>query len=125
MRLISQDGTFDVPYEQVVIQRYSDGIYWLNKNLIGVESGGISEDFKIASYSSEAKAIKVMEMLRTEYTGRFVTTADVPDDFNEQLKELMKGGSGTVIVKDIDDSRVEFDNLNVYFQFPQDEDVEV
>ena len=39
MRLISQDGTFDVPYDQVVIQRYSDGIYWLNKNLIGIESG--------------------------------------------------------------------------------------
>lgn len=125
MRLISQDGTFDVPYEQVVIQRYSDSIYWLNKNLIGVESGGISEDFKIASYSSEAKAIKVMEMLRTAHTGRFVTTANVQDDFNEQLKELMKGGFGTVIVKDTDDSRVEFNNLNGYFQFPQDEDVEV
>ena len=66
MRLISQDGTFDVPYDQVVIQRYSDGIYWLNKNLIGVESG-ISEDFKIASYSSEEKAIKVMEKLRENY----------------------------------------------------------
>ena len=67
MRLISQDGTFDVPYEQVVIQRYSDGIYWLNKNLIGVEVPGIYEDFKIASYSSEAKAIKVMEKLREKY----------------------------------------------------------
>ena len=66
MRLISQDGTFDVPYDQVVIQRYSDGIYWLNKNLIGVESG-FSEDFKIASYSSEAKAIKAMEKLRETY----------------------------------------------------------
>ena len=66
MRLISQDGTFDVPYDQVVIQRYSDGIYWLNKNLIGVESG-ISEDFKIASYSSEEKEIKVMEKLRENY----------------------------------------------------------
>ena len=67
MRLISQDGTFDVPYEQVVIQRYIDGIYWLNKNLIGVEVPGIYEDFKIASYSSEAKAIKVMEKLREKY----------------------------------------------------------
>lgn len=66
MRLISQDGTFDVPYDQVVIQRYSDGIYWLNKNLIGVESG-FSEDFKIASYSSEAKAIKAMKKLRENY----------------------------------------------------------
>ena len=63
---MQEDGTFDVPYDQVVIQRYSDGIYWLNKNLIGVESG-ISEDFKIASYSNEAKAIKVMEMVRGKY----------------------------------------------------------
>ena len=67
MRLISQDGTFDVPYEQVVIQQYRDGIHWLNKNLIGVDVHGISEDFKIASYSSEAKAIKVMEKLREKY----------------------------------------------------------
>ena len=54
-----------------------------------------------------------------------MTNANVPDDFNEQLKELMKGGFGTVIVKDTNDSRVEFNNLNGYFKFPQDEDVEV
>ena len=75
MRLISQDGTFDVPYDQVVIQRYSDGIYWLNKNLIGVESG-FSEDFKIASYSSEAKAIKAMEKLRENYKNSTLNKED-------------------------------------------------
>ena len=79
----------------------------------------------MAVYSSRAKAEKAMEMLRTAYTGRFVTNANVPDDFNEQLKELMKGGFGTVIVKDTNDSRVEFDNLNGYFQFPQDDEIEV
>ena len=52
MRLISQDGTFDVPYDQVVIQRYSDGIY---------------EDYKIDSESSEEKAIQVMQKLRENY----------------------------------------------------------
>lgn len=90
MRIISQDGTFDVPYEQVVIQRYSDCIHWLNKNLVGVDSGGIFEDFKIASYSSEAKAIKVMEKLREKYKNFTL----YKEDF-------------------------------LYFQFPQDEDVEV
>ena len=60
MRLISQDGTFDVPYEQVVIQRYSDGIYWLNKNLIGVESG-ISEDFKTSFSSIKFQSGKIIE----------------------------------------------------------------
>ena len=123
MRIISQDGTIDIPYEQCVIQRFREKIYFLNKNLTGVEQ--LVSDMILASYSSEQKAEKAMEMLRTAYTGRFVTTANVPDDFNEQLRELMKGGFGTVIVKDTNDSRVEFNNLNGYFQFPQDEDVEV
>ena len=123
MRVISQDGTIDIPYEQCVIQRFREKIYFLNKNLVGVEQ--LVSDMEMASYSTEEKAEKAMEMLRTADTGRFVTTADIPDDFNEQLKELIKGGFGTVIVKDTNDSRVEFDNLNGYFQFPQDEDVEL
>lgn len=94
MRLISQDGTFDVPYDQVVIQRYSDGIYWLNKNLIGVESG-ISEDFKIASYSSEEKAIKVMGMLREAWINETV-------EFEDRIC-----------------------HSNIIFQLPQDEEIEV
>ena len=123
MRLISQNGEIDIPYEQCVILRFKEKIYFLNKNLTGVEQ--LVNDMEMASYSTEEKAKKVMEMLRTAYTGRFVTNADVPDDFNEQLKELMKGGFGTVVVKDTNDSRVEFNNLNGYFQFPHDEDVEV
>ena len=122
MRIISQDGTIDIPYEQVVIQIFREKIYFLNKNLTGIEQ--LVSDMEIAYYSTEEKAEKAMEMLRTAYTGRFVTTANVPDDFNEQLRELMKGGFGTVIVKDTNDSRVEFNNLNGYFQFPADEDVE-
>ena len=95
----------------------------MNKNLTGVAQ--LVDDMEIASYSTETKAQKAMEMLRTAYAGKFVTNADITDDFNERLKELMKGGFGTVIVKDTNDSRVEFNNLNGYFQFPQDEDVEV
>lgn len=123
MRLISQNGEIDIPYESVIIQRFGREIYFLNKNLTGIEQ--LVSDMDIATYSTEAKAEKAMEMLRTAYTGRFVTNADISDDFNEQLKELMKGGFGTVIVKDTNDSRVEFNNLNRYFQFPKDEDVEV
>ena len=65
MRIISQDGTLDVPYEQVVIQRFNQVIYFLNKNLTGVES--IVDDIKMASYSTEEKAQKAMKMLRKEY----------------------------------------------------------
>ena len=109
MRLISQDGTFDVPYEQVVIQRHSYGIYWLNKNLIGVEVPGIYEDFKIASYSSEAKAIKVMEMIRKSYTGYIFCKEDLmmraEMSENEKVTNLMESF--------------------LYFKFPKDEEVEV
>ena len=115
MRVISQHGNVDLPYEQIVVCHAMESV-------IALYNG---EKYVLGKYSSKEKAYKAMEMLRTAYTGRFVTTADVPDDFEEQLKELMKGGFGTVIVKDTNDSRVEFNNLNGYFQFPQDEDVEV
>ena len=122
MRVISQDGTIDIPYESVIILRFKSTIYFLNKNLIGVEP--LVSDMDIASYSTETKAQKAMEMLRTAYAGKFVTNADITDDFNERLKELMKCGFGTVLVKETNDCRVEFNNLNGYFQFPADEDVE-
>ena len=123
MRVISQDGTIDIPYDQVVIQRFEKDIYFLNKNLTGIEL--LTDDIVIASYSTEEKAQKAMEMLRNAYAGRFVTNGDIPDDFDKQLKELMKMGFGTVIVKETNESRVEFNSLNGYFQFPKDEDVEV
>ena len=124
MRVISQDGTIDIPYElsAVTIGHKVD----LNKFNINIRSKLLDErPCIVATYSTEAKAIKAMEMLRTACEGRFVTTADIPDDFEVQLKEFMKGGFGTVIVKDTNDSRVEFNNLNGYFQFPQDDEIEV
>lgn len=121
MRVISQDGTIDVPYEEVIIQRFRSRIYFLNKNLIGVES--LNEDMQIAEYSTKEKAKKAMEMLRDAYAGKFITNADIPDDFNETLKAAMKGGFGTVVVKDTCE-RVEFNNLNGYFHFPAEEELE-
>lgn len=67
MRVISQDGTIDLPYEQVIIQCFKKNIYFLNKNLIGVEQ--LICDRVVAKYSTEEKAKKAMEMLRIAYTG--------------------------------------------------------
>lgn len=121
MRIISQDGTLDIPYEQVVIQRFWKDIYFLNSNLTGVEQ--LCCDMVIAKYSTEEKALKAMEMLRNAYAGKFITNTDIPDDFNEMLNTAMKGGFGTVVVKDTCE-RVEFNNLNGYFQFPTEEELE-
>ena len=115
MRIISQGGFADLPYEEIILCMESEDIIARHND----------KEYLMARYSTMKKAKKAMEMLRTAYAGRFVTTSNVPDDFNEQLKELMKGGFGTVIVKDTNYSRVEFDNLNGYFQFPQDEEIEV
>jgi hypothetical protein len=65
MRVISHDGTLDIPYEQVVIQRFKGEIYFLNKNLTGIDD--LVSDIVIAKYSTEEKAKKAMEMLREEY----------------------------------------------------------
>lgn len=65
MRIISQDGTLDIPYEQVIIQRFKGKIYFLNKNLTGIEQ--LCGDMVIAEYSIEEKAEKAMEMLREQY----------------------------------------------------------
>ena len=117
MRIISQNGTIDVPYEMSAI-RNDDGL------IILCMAGETGKGSVIATYSTSEKAQKAMEMLRTAYAGKFVTNADITDDFNERLNELMKGGFGTVLVKETNDCRVEFNNLNGYFQFPADEDVE-
>lgn len=62
MRVISQDGCYDIPYEQVMLQRYKEKIYLMNNNLAGVED--IIGDPVIAEYSTEEKAIKAMEECR-------------------------------------------------------------
>lgn len=93
MRVISQDGTMDMPYEEVIIQRFKSRIYFLNKNLTGVES--LSDDMQIAEYSTEAKAIKAMEMLREAW-----------------INEAIEFTHGIY-------------HRNIIFQFPQGDEIEV
>lgn len=118
MRIISQDGTIDVPYEQCVIQRFREKIYFLNENLVGLEH--FERDMEMASYSTEEKAQKAMEMLKLASAKVLVLNANVTDDLDEQLEKLR-----TVIARDTSESRVELNKLNGYFQFPKDKDVEV
>lgn len=110
MRVISQDGTIDMPYEEVIIQRFRSRIYFLNKNLTGVES--LSDDMQIAEYSTEAKAIKTMEMLREHNEGV---------DF---LKTIINTEKGTQFVSIL--PKTAFNKMTQnYFQFPQDDEIEV
>lgn len=61
MRLVSQDGIIDVPYENVIIacENNRDGKYTIYARC--------SHCLGMATYSTEDKALKVMEMLRKRY----------------------------------------------------------
>ncbi len=37
MRVISQDGCYDIPYEQAMLLRYVNRIYLMSQNFAGVE----------------------------------------------------------------------------------------
>ena len=109
MRVISQDGTIDIPYDSVIIQRFGREIYFLNKNLIGVEQ--LVSDMDIATYSTEEKAQKAMEMLRIVYeNNEFYHHTSNSEHFTEFAKSL----SEEMFKK----------ATSEYFQFPEEEELE-
>lgn len=110
MRVISQDRTMDIPYEEVIIQRFRSRIYFLNKNLTGVES--LSDDVQIAEYSTEEKAIKAMEMLRKVYENNVFYHCVAGSKRFEEVQSIL--------------SEEQFQKATTeYFQFPQDDEIEV
>lgn len=82
MRVISQDGCYDIPYEQAMLLRYGNNIYLMSQNFAGVER--TISDPVIAEYSTEEKAIKAMEECRWQWwkhngfiTFQFPTDGDI------------------------------------------------
>ena len=111
MRVISQDGTMDFPYEISTIF-----IHPRIENVIAIQPAGDSEFSIIGRYSSKEKTIKAMEMLREQYKALEVfrvlasgTTEHMEKSFNsDELKEYIRA----------------YHDINV-FQFPQDDEIEV
>lgn len=118
MRVISQDGTIDIPYEEVIIQRFESRIYFLNKNLTGAEP--LNDDMQIAEYSKEEKAKKAMEMLRDAYIGMPIVmqNVDISEDVARELKKC-----GIVVQTENQPSKIECIS-NAIFQFPTEEELE-
>ena len=122
MRVISQDGTMDVPYEissfSMAVGKYENAEH----AVIFCYNYSTSMGTKMAEYGSKEKAKKAMEMLRDAYQyGKRVAVPkfdesgiDKEDDitlYNTRLiNDFFKGG--TYVPTKV-------------FQFPKDEDVEV
>ena len=91
MRVISQDGTIDIPYEMVVVKRFGNAVYFLNRNLAGVENQ--VRDIELAEYSTEEKAKKAMEELRYAYICHSLVKMGQtpPDGIDEKLTMGLSG----------------------------------
>lgn len=103
MRLISQDGNVDIPYEQAHIL--------CNMEYVMARVGNY--EYTLGKYSDKSKALKVMEMLRNAYTdfkilnSCSVGMADLQPTFLRIVSEKIPKA------------------LVPYFRFPTDEEIEV
>lgn len=109
MRLISQNGMIDVPYEKVILgicdqnNRQEYVIYAYHDS---------PRPLFLATYSNTDKALKVMEMLREKY-------AKI-----ELFKSVYQKGLLTELNKELGFDKMQ-NTLTSIFQFPKDEEVEV
>ena len=104
MRVISQDGTMDVPYENVVL--YQD-----EKEIMCIFSE-VYIGRKLARYSTAEKTEKVMEMLRKSYeNNEFYHHMSTTDTFKD-VASLLNNEKFNEVTREC-------------FQFPQDDEIEV
>ncbi len=124
MRIISQDGTIDVPYDYFSLSvaggKYKDAEY----ACIYCHNISAPHGTRLAEYSSKEKAIKAMEMLRETYVGMPIVmqNVDVSEDMEKEFGRLNK--CGVIVQAENQPSKVDFIN-NAVFQFPQDNEIEV
>ena len=123
MRVISQDGTLDVPYEigslTIAVGKYEN----VEHVVIFCYNYSTSSGTKMAEYGSKEKAKKAMEMLRDAYIGMPIVmqNVDVSEDVSMEFERLKK--CGIIVQAENQPSKVEYIN-NVIFQFPTEEELE-
>lgn len=124
MRLISQDGTIDVPYDYFSLSIASGKYEDVEVACIYCHNLSSPNGTKLAKYSSREKALKVMELLRETYIGMPIVmqNVDVSEDAAKEFERLKK--CGIMVRAENQPSKVDFIN-NAIFQFPQDDEIEV
>lgn len=104
MRIISQDGHVDLPYERT----------HLCSNTENVMARCDGKEYLMGRYSTHEKAIKAMEMCRSQY---------VENEFNKSLipreENCLEISSNGTVERTTDGIKRKY-----IFQFPADEEVE-
>ena len=117
MRLISQSGEFDVPYEIAALSR-TGNIIRVYVPIVG-EKGTI-----MARYSADEKAEKVMEMLHHAYTGAFFEqNIEVPEDVEKEFMKMASTKGFGIIKTMVNSPDMKFEPANIVFRFPEDDEV--
>lgn len=105
MRVISHDGTIDVPYEMSIVWREDAGAVLLQP------IGETGEYQTFAKYSTEEKAKKAMEMLRIAYENNVFYHCTAGSKCFEEVRSIL--------------SEEQFQKATTeYFQFPAEEELE-
>ena len=111
MRVISQDGTMDVPYEissfSMAVGKYEN----VEHAVIFCYNYSTSMGTKMAEYGSKEKAKKAMEMIRIAYGNNefyhHISNSEHFEEFTQALSEEMFKKA-----------------TSEYFQFPTEEELE-
>lgn len=114
MRVISQNGTMDFPYDNSLVFLHESCIK--GNTCVEIQLCGDTEIDIVAEYYTEEKAVKAMEMLREQY------------ERLEVFKVLVSGATEHMEKSLTYEELVKYNQLyremNV-FQFPKDDEVEV
>lgn len=122
MRILSQDGRIDLPYENFSLSITQDNCIVAARDVVARPTEMLIG--VVAKYSNEAKARKAMEMLHESYTGipLILQNVDISDDVKEMFEKWKK--QGICVVSENQPSKVEYVG-NILFQFPSDDELEV
>lgn len=116
MRLVSQDGKFDVPYEIAALSR-TGNIIRAYVPIVG-EKGTV-----MAHYSTNEKAQKAMKALHKVYAGMFLAqNVEMSDDDYEECIKMAARGFG-IIKTMVNSPDMKFEPANIIFRFPEDDEV--
>lgn len=117
MRVISQNGAIDIPYETTAFHECGGKILM---NMCGDAGRGTL----MANYSTSDKAQKAMDMLHQVYTGMvFAKDIEFAEGFEEQLRSQIKNGFGIVKIMNNNNGTAEFSPMNIVWKFPEDADL--
>ena len=106
MRIVSQDGKYDLPYEGCTL-------FVGEKGIVATPIGEPETDVMMATYSSKDKIQYVMRSLHRIYVG-----LSVEDD---ECSTFIKAASGSIDIL----GRMTVKNTNLVFQFPNEDELKL